>query len=177
MRKLIIVGTISVVAMIAWIGYLKYDTQQFIKELPELPSSEQQSGGIPGEVDSLRDVDEATTPSTITDVKNENDPSAAPPHTVQTDDSVISTGTTNSEEGVVTQTLEDNSAELTPEIKTLFVRYKNLFDQYRKVSRELQPLMKQATELTLQLQKDPPPKVKQEIIKQIEELDTYIIPL
>ncbi len=37
MRKLIIVGIIVVVAVITWLGYMRYDTQRFIKELTSSP--------------------------------------------------------------------------------------------------------------------------------------------
>lgn len=176
MRKLIIAVFIFAIVLIGWIGYLKYDTERFIDSLPEFSTPEQQSGEI-AESDSLRDVNEATTTNTITDVKNEYGTAAEQAHIVQSDDRLVSTGSTNAEEGLAAHTLEDNSAKLTHEIKTLFVRYKELFDQSREVNRELEPFTNQRNELILHLQKDLPYNDLIETIKQIEELDTYIMPL
>ena len=45
MRKLIFAGIITILAVIGWISYLRYDTKKFIEELPQEPPPKQQVNG------------------------------------------------------------------------------------------------------------------------------------
>ena len=171
MRKLIIIGIISVVAMIAWIGYLKYDTQQFIKELsstPEASSLEQQAK------DTAKDASVPAPDSTMESTTGHEKVSPLPTEDLRAETSEDVTHPdrlrSNTETGgdVLGSGGTPADTELSPEVVALYTDLQPIYDEYAIVSWEYMQVMTKMhevsdrkDEITFQLSSNP--KARQEL--------------
>ncbi len=186
MRKLILIGIISVVGIIVWISYLKYDVNRFIDELPRLPTSGQQSDSISGGADPLTDVNTdvnsvTTSDTTTSDMKKGS---------VQNKEGVLDVSTlvlqkdsTSLIKSSNTITLEDRAESdlISAEIESFFVAYTDNYQQQIKVNDKLNPISMQYASLVDQLQGlatgPADSEITGQLIKQIEEVGHDLFPL
>ena len=138
MRKLIVASIITVFAFIGWISYLRYDTNKFIEELPQLPSPKQRDNST---VQDARDLPVDGFGKT-TQMKYEN---TSPSDFKETDeDNVLSIDINTDMKGKAgtldfEQVPEEN--QISPELEKLFIEYSNLDQQSIEVSKVLAPLI------------------------------------
>ena len=151
MRKLIIAGIISVVAMIAWISYLKYDTKRFIEQLSLSSQGEKQQLNDTVANSTVKDTEVTmqdngantkqsqleNTSTTLLEGESEfgEQPLDAAPN-VKTQHDVLDSDPTLS------------THRLSPEMLAIYSELNVLYNQYVRVTKEFIPLSKQLAENT-----------------------------
>lgn len=181
MRKLIVAGIITVLAMIGWISYLKYDTHRFIKELPSI-SSEQQpkdtmkdpSVPVPDSITESTTGNEKGSAGTSEDVAH---PDKLRSNTV-TGGNVLESGQTS--DGTKLSP-ESDETKLSPEIVALYTDFQPLYDEYVKVglecmqvSTKMHEIARREKEITEKLNATSDPETKQELRVERKQLQTWI---
>ena len=178
MRKFIIAGIITVLAMIGWISYLKYDTHRFIKELSSTPhasSPEQQAkdtakdASVPAPDSTMESTTghEKASPLPTEDLRAETSEDVAHPDRVlsntETGGDVLGSGQTS------------DGTKLSPEIVALYTDLQPLYDEYAIVSWEYMQVMTKMhevsdrkDEITYQLSSNP------KAIQELRELQEWI---
>lgn len=175
MRKFIFAGIITILAVITWIGYLKYDTKKFIKELSLEPLPKQQ-------VNSTAKNASETSMDSVTKTKQtglENTPE-------QTLEEVAplladtNTGTEMERSGIESGQTQESTA-LSPELEKLFTSYYNIRKEIEKVDKmELVPLQTQSllmyyrrTEIYELLDTDLGESTSKSLYAELEEMDEW----
>ncbi len=140
MRKLIIIGIVSVVVMIAWISYLKYDENRFKKEIGSSPISEQQiNGTAPDTVETRATEDPKNDPLEQGNMQNaqsfsqEKASENIMPPLKNNADAENSMGTGSPE-----QTAENTG--ISPMLQKMFTEIHPYYQQIEEINRELIPL-------------------------------------
>ncbi len=144
MRKLIIIGILSVVAMIVWIGYLKYDTQRFIKELPstlDASSSQEQQAKNTVKEDTAAPPD-SIIESTTGDEKASQLPTEGGPAETS-EDGKHPDRRSNTETGgdVLESGGTPADTKLSPEIVALYTDLQPIYDEYAMAGWEYMQVM------------------------------------
>lgn len=184
MRKLILTGIISVLVVIAFISYLKYDTQRFVKELSSTPDasslSEQQAKDTAKDasVTPQGSITESTTAHEKTSLLSSEGLPAGTSEDVAHPDRLRS----NTEKGDVLgsgQTPADT--ELSPEVVALYTDLQPLYDEYVKVGWEYMQAMtkmhetaNRKKEITEELNATSDPETEEELRIERKQLQTWI---
>lgn len=180
MRKLIIIASISVIAMIAWIGYLKYDTQRFIKELSSSPSEQQAK-------DTVKD-DSVTFPgNTIEAITGHEKASPLPTEDLPagTSEDVAHPNRLRSNTEKVGDVLESGQTpadiELSPEVVALYTDFQPFYEEYAKIGLEYSQVMtkmheiaERKKEITQELKATSNPETEQALRDELKELKAWI---
>lgn len=144
MRKLIIAGIITVLAMIGWISYLKYDTHRFIKELSSTPhasSPEQQAK------DTAKDASVPAPDSTMESTTGHEKASQLPTEDLRAETSedvaypyrVLSNTETGGD--VLGSGQTSDGTKLSPEVVVLYTDLQPFYDEYAKAGWEYMQVM------------------------------------
>ena len=143
MRKLIVAGIITFLAVIGWISYLRYDVQQFRKELSQEPSPKQQLNDIAvNSIDKDTDVPLADDVANTKQSQHENNSTSLPER--EPEESGQSFETVPNLEPTSTPM----STGLSPEMQAIYSDFRILHDEYSMVSKKYIPLSKQMSENT-----------------------------
>lgn len=152
MRKLIVAGIITVLALIGWISYLRYDTNKFIKELSqELPPKQRDKSTVHDARDPLVDgigknaqmEHKNTSPSDSKEMDEDN--------VLPTDinaDIKGKVGTLDFEQ--IPEQIPEG-IQISPELEKLFIEHNNLWQQSIEVSKELAPIINRTFEMNERL--------------------------
>ena len=151
MRKLIITVIISVIAMIAWISYLKYDTKRFIADLTlSSPDEKQQLNSTV--VNNTGKDTEVTLADGVANTKQsqrENTSASLPEGKAEDVGQAI---VIEPNRGKNSEVLESDQIPkgtgLSPEVVELYSELSVIYDEYVRVFKEYIPLSKQLFENT-----------------------------
>ncbi len=148
MRKLIFAGIITILAVIGWISYLRYDTKKFIEELPLDPLPKQQvnstakdSDAIETSVDGVAKTEQAGLENTLS-----FSPEDTPEDVGQSTDAG-----TGSKVGVLDPEQTPEGTGISPELKKVFSEYHNLYKESEELSLVLGPLIIRSVEMSQRL--------------------------
>ena len=146
MRKLIITGIITIIAMIAWISYLKYDTKRFIAEISlSSPDEKQQLNDIAvNSIDKDTDVTLADDVANTKQSQHENNSTSSPER--EPEESGQSFETVPNLEPNLEPNSTPMSTGLSPEMQAIYSDFRILHDEYSRVSKKYIPLSKQMSE-------------------------------
>ena len=185
MRKLILVGIISVLVVIVFISYLKYDTQRFRKELFSMPNTssllEQEAKN--GTEDALVNPTDSIIESTTGDEKASPLPTEDLP--AGTSEDVAHPNRLRSNTEKVVDVLESGQTpadiELSPEVVALYTDLQPLYDEYTKVGWEYMQVMTKMHEtakrkegITEELNATSDPETERALRVELKELETWI---
>ena len=141
MRKIVVTGIIFILIMIVWIGYLKYDTKNFIEELSHEP---------------LKQVDKAPKDTTETSKDKvakteqtgfENALSSLPEEKTEIDqENKHSDTNTENKDNVLQSVQTPEETGISPELKKVFSEYHNLYRKSEELSLVLAPLITRSVE-------------------------------
>ena len=148
MRKLIFTGVISVLVIIAWIGYLKYNTKKFIEEWSSEPLPKQQVNSTVKDstetsVDGVAKTEQAGLENTLS-----FSPEDTPEDVGQSNDSDAGTGSIM---GVLDPEQTPEGTGISPELKKVFSEYHNLYKESEELSYVLGPLIIRSVEMSQRL--------------------------
>ena len=148
MRKLVVTCIISVLVIIAWIGYLKYDTRKFIEELSSEPLPKQQVNSTVKDstetsVDGVAKTEQAGLENTLS-----FSPEDTPEDVGQSNDSDAGTGSIM---GVLDPEQTPEGTGISPELKKVFSEYHNLYKKSEELSYVLGPLIIRSVEMSQRL--------------------------
>ena len=187
MRKLIIAGSITMLAVIAWISYLQYDIKKFRSDL-SLNTPEQQVKSttkdaletLPDGADGVVETTQAESENTLTGLPERKMEGAA--QTVENDADALKNDKTSENIGQASENIG-----LSPEIKLFFVAYKAYRKQCMEVNDKLTPVAKQYASIIDQITNIPDNYSYQEslvvedrtnkLIKQLETVGSVLMPL
>ena len=134
MRKLIFAGIITILAVIGWISYLRYDTKKFIEELPQEPPPKQQVNGTKKDssetlVDGVGETTQARQENTSALPSKEKPKDGAQPDE-------IGAGTGSDVDALdPEQTPLDTG--ISPELKKVFTEIRPLYKQMKEIVGEI----------------------------------------
>ena len=130
MRKLIVAGIISVLVIIAFISYLRYDTYRFTTELPSIPDA---SAPAKEQVKNTAKDTSVASPSSITEPTTGNEkgsqlPTEGTSEDIAHPDKLRSNTETGG--GVQGSGQTSDGTKLSPEIVALYTDLQPLYDEY-----------------------------------------------
>ena len=146
MRKIVATSIIFILIMIVWIGYLKYDTKNFIEELSHEP---------------LQQVDKAAKDTTKTSKDKvakteqtgfENPLSSLPEEKTEIiQENNHSDTNTENKDNVLQSVQPPEETGISPELKKVFSEYHNLYRKSEELSLVLGPLITRSVELSVRI--------------------------
>jgi hypothetical protein len=185
MRKLILAGIISVLVVIAFISYLKYDTQRFMKELsstPHAPSPPEQQVKDTAKdalVTPTGSIKESTTEHEKASLLSSEGLPAGTSEDVAHPNRLLS----NTEKGgdVLESGQTPADTELSPEVVALYTDLQPLYDEYTIVGLEYMQVMtkmhesvERKKEITQELNATSNPETEQALRIERKQLQTWI---
>ena len=143
MQKIFVTGIIFILIMIVWIGYLKYDTKNFIEELSHEPLKQ---------VDRTAKDSTKKSKDTVTKTEQtgfENPLSSLPEEKTEIDEeNSHSDIQTKNKDNVLESVPTSEETGISPELKKVFSEYHNLYRKSEELSLVLAPLITRSVELS-----------------------------
>ena len=185
MRKLIVAGIITFLAVIGWISYLRYDVQQFTKEwssTPDASSPSEQHVKHTATVSSVVAPDNIIE-STTGDEKVSSLPTEGGPAGTSEDGVHPDRVGSNTEKGgdVLESSQTSDGTKLSPEIVALYTDLQPLYDEYAIASWEYMQVMtkmhesvNRKKEITQELEATSDPETERTLRVELKELQTWI---
>lgn len=181
MRKLVVVCIIAVVGIIAWISYLKYDLNRFIKELPSTSDasspSEQQVKGTAKDATETSVV--GVTETEQTGLKSTLE--GTPEDVAQLTQLINTNSNTKMERSGIETGQAKEDTRISPELEKFFTSYYNIRKEIEKVDKmELAPLQVQSLQMSNrwhaivdQLSRDPDEATVKELNAELKEIEAW----